>query len=484
MGYSGYQVELSDLYAAGNDFRRYALEVKALMGDEELATPRGGNDEIDDAMAAALRAIRDVHLVIAQAVDSHGRKLLAAADTYKKADLLTQRPLTNLMSTTLTTGSIQPDAPYRRADVPSSNLDVPAARPATSDIGRSAIAGTISAVPSADKSWPPTCGWSMLGGQFHDMSNVAHELFTVSAGGHEIVIGLTGRVENLVGDTVRLEGESWSGQVAGEFSGAYDQDALNFYEFIRSCVSVGNIINGLACFLATKEAWLDGYVEEQIRASDGDVSVHSVPWGQLSGAAQADAGSLNIGPSEMLIGNAVLSSYSGANESGTPFGNIAEQAGSLRDAADKARKSAAVELLEICQALLAMLEWYGKHGGFYGPWDPGGLLTDRQEASLSGSPGQSGAVADVQSKLNAALRAAHPSAADLTHADSALLSTSGDLNSISGFAGALGDINTNIKELEDGGVLATAVRGGTIAGDLGTIGDIAAKVLPILVMVG
>lgn len=83
---SGFEVFSNDLQAASKVFLQVGTEYKGYMPNGGFAPASGGDTEIDKMLGVALQMTGHMHLMIAQAIDQHGRKLGLAYDVYDKAE--------------------------------------------------------------------------------------------------------------------------------------------------------------------------------------------------------------------------------------------------------------------------------------------------------------------------------------------------------------------------------------------------------------
>jgi hypothetical protein len=77
-----FKVFKGDLFAAAKVFHQVAGDYKGAMPNAGFVPATGGDPGFDKMLDAALRTIGEMHLILAQAVDQHGRKLGFAADAF------------------------------------------------------------------------------------------------------------------------------------------------------------------------------------------------------------------------------------------------------------------------------------------------------------------------------------------------------------------------------------------------------------------
>lgn len=75
-----------DLYAAAKVFHQSANDYKGSMPNAGFAPATGGDPGFDKMLDATLGTIGEMHLILAQALDQHGRKLGLAADALDTAE--------------------------------------------------------------------------------------------------------------------------------------------------------------------------------------------------------------------------------------------------------------------------------------------------------------------------------------------------------------------------------------------------------------
>lgn len=77
-----FKVFREDLYAAAKVFHQVAGDYKGAMPNAGFPPATAGDPTFDNLLDASLKTIGEMHLILAQAVDQHSRKIASAADTF------------------------------------------------------------------------------------------------------------------------------------------------------------------------------------------------------------------------------------------------------------------------------------------------------------------------------------------------------------------------------------------------------------------
>ncbi|MEV5568547.1 DUF6317 family protein [Spirillospora sp. NPDC052269] len=112
---NGYEVIANDLEDAGNRCHNASEDYKGSMPNAGFSGPDCGEEKLTKMLGVFLKATGQMHLILAQALAQHGRKLDDAANTYSEADNKTEASLRILL------GQIRmsPDAPGDNGSSPS-----------------------------------------------------------------------------------------------------------------------------------------------------------------------------------------------------------------------------------------------------------------------------------------------------------------------------------------------------------------------------
>lgn len=93
----GYEVIMDDLQSMSRVFERDAHTLTGLT-DKCLAIPDGGDGTIDSALSTAVQTATTLINQLAGAVQSHGQKLAAAEQQYRKAEESNSELIRHLIS--------------------------------------------------------------------------------------------------------------------------------------------------------------------------------------------------------------------------------------------------------------------------------------------------------------------------------------------------------------------------------------------------
>jgi hypothetical protein len=94
----GFEVFHNELLKASKEFANQGTKYEGLMPASGPACPSGGDGTIDKMLGVTLQAFGEMHVVLAQVIGSHGRKLGWVHDRYQNAENNTLRILQDLVT--------------------------------------------------------------------------------------------------------------------------------------------------------------------------------------------------------------------------------------------------------------------------------------------------------------------------------------------------------------------------------------------------
>jgi hypothetical protein len=118
MGQAELGVFVNDLYKAEKVFKDASAEYQRHMPQGGFSSPDAGGGEINRMVDVTVRTIGELHMILAQAMDQHGRKLGIAADRLKFVEQNATADVINLISVNgvlqdLTTSKYLPPKDYK-----------------------------------------------------------------------------------------------------------------------------------------------------------------------------------------------------------------------------------------------------------------------------------------------------------------------------------------------------------------------------------